>query len=250
MLAVTLGREHDGRAGRRHVERVADRGCRAPARGVPARCAPPSNRPRDAGARPCSTATAPHAARRPSSSASTSIGSVGAAASSARASVRSPSTSAASRVTSRCAPCRSSTRSSGPSASRFSRRRLSAARGVRSWCDASATNACWDRTSASRRAAVALNERARPWSSGGSAGTSTRAARSPSPSRAAPRSSSASGRVNERASSVLTRSTTNATTPQSAASSSQLSRVLSDTAKSDDDTATRRREPPVRARGR
>ena len=57
-----------------------------------------------------------------------------------------------------------------------------AASGVRSWCDASATNARCAPTSCSRRAAVALNDSASTVSSAGPFGTSARAARSPAPS--------------------------------------------------------------------
>ena len=60
---------------------------------------------------------------------------------SARASTSSPSTSRESRATSSSAPSRSSAAAPCTSASRFSSRSRIAASGVRSWCDASATNA-------------------------------------------------------------------------------------------------------------
>ena len=67
----------------------------------------------------------------------------------------------------RAPPSRSRPPARSTSRSRFSSRSRSAASGVRSWCDASATNSCCERSSASSRATVSLNSRASARTSGG-----------------------------------------------------------------------------------
>ena len=85
----------------------------------------------------------------------------------ARASVSRPSTRAESRSTSVSAPSSSGLPGAATSRSRFSSRRRSAARGVRSWCEASARNASWERTSASTFAPMVVEGSARRRTSGG-----------------------------------------------------------------------------------
>ena len=74
--------------------------------------------------------------------------------------------------------------SRSPVARASSRRRRMPLSGVRSWCEASATNSRWPATSRSSRAAISLNVRARPCCSA-EPSTGTRVERSPWPRRAA-----------------------------------------------------------------
>ena len=86
------------------------------------------------------------------------------------------------------------------SRSRFSSRRRSAVSGVRSWCEASATNSSCERSSCSSRPTVSLNSRASGRTSGGPSSSGARAARSPAPTAAAPpRGRAAAGRRRARA---------------------------------------------------
>ena len=87
----------------------------------------------------------------------TSTGRGDAAARSARASASRASTRPDSRSTSASAPSSSPCPAGATSRSRFSSRSRSAASGVRSWCDASATNSSWERTSTSILATIVLN---------------------------------------------------------------------------------------------
>ena len=86
----------------------------------------------------------------------------------------------------------------------FSSRSRSAVSGVRSSCDASATNCSCDLRSAASLAVVRLNSPARRRTSDGPSSSAARAVSSPAPTRAATPSSRRSGRAIERASSSPT----------------------------------------------
>ena len=126
--------------GGRHLQRVVEEVVEdllEPAGGGERMARPADRPPRARGARPRTRPTHRTGRRRPRRATSPPAPTAPAR----RASASSPSTRRESRSTSASAPSRSSAIGPWTSASRISSRSRSAASGVRSWCDASATNA-------------------------------------------------------------------------------------------------------------